>query len=258
MTEIVCRPAASADLPALKALWQACFGDPEETVDVFLAHAEGATPFAAEREGEIVSALWALSCAHNGAPAAYLYAVGTLPAYRGEGLATSLLIYAMRALEERGVSRFWLYPADAALYALYRPLGFEAAAPAHRLTLPAAPGKVALCPLSSREAAARRTALLHGKDAVAWDAAALARAAALEGGTWYGVGEGLALLCPEETVLRVPEWLAPDPALAAAVAAALGFSEVEVTFPARPGVGAPLPPPLAKGFAPAYAGLLMQ
>ena len=258
MTEPVCRPATSADLPALKALWQVCFGDAEETVDAFLAHSEGATPFAVERAGEIVSALWALPCACDGARAAYLYAVGTLPAHRGRGLATSLLSFATKSLEGEGISRFWLYPADPALTALYRPLGFEPAAPSHRLTLPAAPGAVALCPLTAEEAAARRAALLQGRGAVEWDAAALARAAALEEGAWYDVGGGLALLCPEGVTLRIPEWLGPDPALAAAVAASLGFAQVEVTCPAWLGAGDSLPPPLARGFSPSYAGLPMQ
>lgn len=258
MTEPVCRPATPADLPALKALWQVCFGDAGETVDAFLAHAEGATPFAAERAGGIVCALWALPCAHNGAPAAYLYAVGTLPAHRGRGLAMSLLSYAMRTLEGEGIGRFWLYPADPALTALYRPLGFEAAPPSRRLTLPASPGEVALRPLAAEEAAARRAALLQGRSAVEWDAASLARAAALEGGTWYGVGGGLALLCPEGSTLRAPEWLGSDPAQAAAVAASLGLAAAEVTCPAWLGAGESLPPPLARGFSPAYSGLLLQ
>lgn len=257
MTEFVCRPAAPADRAALKALWTASFGDSEEDVDLFLTRMRGrAVPFAVEREGEILSALWALDCAFAGEKAAYLYAVATRADARHEGLATALMRYALGELERRGVTKCWLYPANAALHTLYRPLGFAPCAPARRLILPAA-GQAPLTPLPAPQAADRRAALLHGKNAVDWDAAALAFAAESADGAWYDVGDGIALLCPRGKTLAVPEWLAPDPRRAAAFAAAFGCERVEVAFPFWIGTGEPLPPPLARGMAPDYAGLTM-
>ena len=249
------RAGRVADFPAMKALWRACFGDPPAFIDAFFAHWRGrARLFVAEREGAIVASLWALPCTLEGAPAAYLYAVAVDPAIRRQGVATALLSFALETLKKAGVDRFWLYPADPALHALYRPLGFAPAAPARYLEVNAALGEAPLLLLTPVQAAARRAELLRNKTAVGWDADALAWAAQSEGGTWYAVGDGLALLCPDGAVLRVPEWLAPDPARAAAFAAALGCKSAAVTFPGWLAQGEPLPPPLSLGAAPAYAG----
>ena len=251
------REGGAADFPALAALWRTAFGDDAAFVDAFLAQwGARARCFLAAREGETVGGLWALPCTVADAPAYYLYAVAVRPDARRQGVASALLAFARDTLAGEGIARLWLYPAQTALHDLYRPLGFAPAPSARRLVLPAAPQGVARCPLTPAEAAARRAALLQDKRAVGWDAEALAWAAFSEGGAWYAVGEGLAMLCPEGETLRSPEWLA-DPALAAGCAASLGCRRAEVILPSWRSEGDPLPPPLAWGDAPRYAGLVL-
>ncbi len=77
------------------ALHNACFGDHRVWFDAFLEAAEGQTYLAAMQDGKLCGGLFLLdtvlfadSKAYSGK---YVYALGVLPAYRGQGVARMLL-----------------------------------------------------------------------------------------------------------------------------------------------------------------------
>lgn len=86
------RRARPGDETALKALWHGVFGDDPALIDAFfrLLYAPGAAA-AAFREGRLASAGY---CLHGplakGLPCAYIYAMATAPADRGQGLAAAV------------------------------------------------------------------------------------------------------------------------------------------------------------------------
>ena len=131
MTELV--RAGRAELPALTALWSACFGDSTETVEGFWARLlPQAAVFAAKVDGLPVSMLCALPTqwiTDDGqtVPAAYLYAVCTAPAHRGRGLCRALISYAEKALQADGIGLAYLSPAGKGLFDFYRALGYSEA-----------------------------------------------------------------------------------------------------------------------------------
>ena len=90
MTETVIRPWKPEDIPALREIWKAGFHDPEEEIDAFyrLFLREGGC-LVAETEGKPVSAEYIVSGVRHlldgKTPVStdYLYALSTLPEYRG-------------------------------------------------------------------------------------------------------------------------------------------------------------------------------
>lgn len=125
--------AQRADLPALTALWQTCFGDEKAQIDAFwralwqhirvFAAYEGSTP--ASMLCALPTAL--IDDAGESRPAAYLYAVCTAPQQRGRGLCASLLAYAEKALQKDGCRFAALVPSNRELFGFYQKLGYQAA-----------------------------------------------------------------------------------------------------------------------------------
>lgn len=79
-------------LPQLRQLWKVSFGDSEEFLDSFFSLA-----FAPERcrcvteAGQLTAALYWFDCSCRGEKMAYLYAVATAEASRGQGLCRALM-----------------------------------------------------------------------------------------------------------------------------------------------------------------------
>lgn len=118
----------SADLAALRCIWQQAFGDTEETLDAFFA-----TGFSWDRcnflcqDGIPVSALYWFDCTLDGQRLAYIYAVATKKAHRGKGLAHRLMADTHAILQERGYAGAVLVPGNEKLFAFYRQLGYRTA-----------------------------------------------------------------------------------------------------------------------------------
>ena len=79
--------AQPEDLDALKALWLACFGGPAEYLDFYYSRrfVPGDTLVWRE-EGRPVSMMTLMRVRRGGEDGVYIYAVATLPEYRGRGL----------------------------------------------------------------------------------------------------------------------------------------------------------------------------
>jgi GNAT superfamily N-acetyltransferase len=124
------------DYPQVLRIWRACFGDEESYVRFFW---ENCFPLcrglAYEADGRVVSMLFLLPCAlaHKKMylPAEYVYAVATLPEYRGRGYAAALVREAGLLAQTEGKSALCLRPADEGLYGYYAKLGFVKAFAKH-------------------------------------------------------------------------------------------------------------------------------
>ena len=118
-----------SDCPRVFEIWRACFEDDE---DYFRFFWENGLPLCRglvwEDDGQAVSMLFllpgALGYRKRLLPAAYVYAVATLPAYRGRGYAGELTRHAANLAKGEGISALCLRPADEGLYGYYARLGF--------------------------------------------------------------------------------------------------------------------------------------
>lgn len=109
----------------LRRLWKEAFGDSDEFLDAFAA-----TAYAPERcrtltaDGNLVAALYWLDCEYSGKKIAYIYAVATAKAYRGQGLCHQLMNRTHAALREQGYAGAILVPGSKALFDLYKGMGY--------------------------------------------------------------------------------------------------------------------------------------
>lgn len=116
----------TADIAALRHIWQQAFGDPDAVLDVFFA-----TGFSPDRchflreDGAIVSALYWFDCALNGHNLAYIYAVATEKNHRGKGLAHRLMDQTHGILREKGYAGAVLVPGSQELFSLYGLMGYR-------------------------------------------------------------------------------------------------------------------------------------
>ncbi len=118
------------DIPALKRLWGQAFGDGEALLGPFFSGLYRPEDTFVAREGEQVVSMafqvpMTVCCQGRGWPAAYLYAVATEEAHRGQGLCGAVLDFAARVLKERGCKLLLLLPAEAGLRELYLHKGFD-------------------------------------------------------------------------------------------------------------------------------------
>lgn len=119
------RPCTDRDLPDLKRLWLSCFEEREDAAALFFqdvfptCHA-----YACEADGRPVSALYLIDCFSGGERAHYLCGAATLPPYRGRGMMSSLITYALQDAARRGDRYSLLYPASERLYGFYERLGY--------------------------------------------------------------------------------------------------------------------------------------
>ncbi|MCL2300723.1 MAG: GNAT family N-acetyltransferase [Firmicutes bacterium] len=110
-------------------IWRACFEDDE---DYFRFFWENGLPLCRglvrEEDGRAFSMLYLLPCAlgyrKRLLPAEYVYAVATLPAYRGRGYAGELVRYAANLAKGEGKCALCLRPGEESLYGYYAKLGF--------------------------------------------------------------------------------------------------------------------------------------
>ncbi len=125
--------AQRADLPALTALWQTCFGDSAADIRSFwVALFDKIHVWIAREEAIPAAMLCALPVtliddAGDAHDAAYFYAVCTAPELRSRGLCTGLMRHAEAALRQMGTEVFVLVPSNEGLFDFYRKSGYQAA-----------------------------------------------------------------------------------------------------------------------------------
>jgi GNAT superfamily N-acetyltransferase len=163
------RASKPGDTPALRALWAACFGDPEAFIDAYLTRLYR-PGMAAVAESEGIAAAMAFFIpdftlrlpGEVSRSVAYLYAICTHPGHRAQGLGAAVT-HTAAALS--GCELVCLLPADAGLRRWYtRDLGASTVSfvRERRFKRGDAPCGAELPKLSPTEYLARREALLQG------------------------------------------------------------------------------------------------
>ena len=120
-----CRSSTCGDLPGLKKLWLSCFDERPDAAELFFSRNKNAFhAYVCESDGTLVSALYLIGCILNGSRAHYLCGAATLPEYRGRGLMSELIAFALRDAEKRGDRYSLLLPANESLYGYYARFGY--------------------------------------------------------------------------------------------------------------------------------------
>ena len=118
--------ALPSQIPQLKALWQAAFGDSPDFIDSFFATAYAPSLCrCVTMEGDVAAALYWFDVRCQGQRMAYIYAVATAPEYRGRGLCRALLADTHAHLALRGYKGALLVPEGEALRRMYGAFGYE-------------------------------------------------------------------------------------------------------------------------------------
>lgn len=122
------RKSRKGDEPELKNIWRICFGDSDEYINVFFEkiYIPGSAAVAETEEGHICSAMYTLEAGVSGGEkCGYLYALGTLPEYRGRGIGEAVTRKAAELGFDRGFDLCVTCPASKTLFDYYRGMGFE-------------------------------------------------------------------------------------------------------------------------------------
>ncbi len=150
-----------SQIPQLRDLWKEAFGDTETYLDTFFRSA-----FNAERcrclltDGKINAALYWFDCTCRGARIAYLYAVATAKAYRGQGLCRRLMEDTHRHLLSRGYDGVLLVPGSASLFSFYERMGYRTCSHIEEFRCGAAAEPLPLKQIGKEEFAALRREML--------------------------------------------------------------------------------------------------
>ena len=213
---------APSQIPALRRLWKAAFGDSEEFLDLFFSRG-----FSPKRcrcltiGGQTAAALYWFDAEYDGQKYAYLYAVATDPKHRGRGCCRTLMEDVKELLAGQGYAGLLLVPQDEALAAMYRRMGYTDCTTVTEFAAPAEPTPLALRRLTPAEyAQVRRRLLPAGSVLQEGDALAF-----LGGYALFFTGDGWAAAVSLEGPRLHCHELLGDPDIAYALVSALGCDE---------------------------------
>ena len=132
------RHPSDADIPALKRLWKQAFRDTDRLINNFFAIAyEPERCLCGYEADKPVAMLYWLDHSWREHKLAYVYAVATDRAYRGQGICTRLLDQAAACLKKRGYYGIMLVPEDPELAGFYEKRGYQVATRLCHYTIPA-------------------------------------------------------------------------------------------------------------------------
>jgi len=159
------------------SLWQSCFGDDGETIDMFFKNS-----FSYENavictdKAEVVSQLFLLpeklSLGEKEYFAYYIYAAATAESYRKQGIMGSLLEFTSALAADRKADYLFLVPATEKLFDYYEKFGFYKALYAEKTVFKLTGGESldikSTEPSDIKKAALKREKLLKGVNRVVW------------------------------------------------------------------------------------------
>ena len=136
------RAIGKSDLPRLLGLWCDCFSEKEETARLFFERNLSDTHgYLAEENGAPIAAVYLVGCTLCGKPAHYLCGAATRREYRGRGVMTALIDFALRDAQRRGDCYSVLLPASEGLYRFYGRMGYVPCGAVCRKTMTTDGGK---------------------------------------------------------------------------------------------------------------------
>ena len=152
---------APSQIPQLRSLWKEAFGDTDVFLDGFYEHGFSPRRCRCITENDtVVSALYWFEVTCGGQRFAYLYAVATAAACRGQGLFSALLEDTKQVLTEEGYDGILLVPETEALGRMYEKLGFSLCTTVDRHSVPAGERPVSFREIGAQTFAALRRRML--------------------------------------------------------------------------------------------------
>ena len=125
-TKVSIQPPTSSQIQELRHLWQNTFGDSDVFLDAFFD-----TAFSFNRclcvnhNNSVVAALYWFDCTFFNQKIAYIYAIATAKAFRGQGICHSLMTHTHNHLAEQGYVGTILSPAEKSLFDFYENMGYK-------------------------------------------------------------------------------------------------------------------------------------
>jgi len=123
-----------SQIGGLRSLWKEAFGDSDAFLDIFWS-----TAFGPDRcrcitvDGQVAAALYWFDCRFEDRPMAYVYAVATATAFRGQGLCRKLMDDTRQVLAGLGYSGILLVP-EMHLIGMYEGMGYKTCSYVHEFT----------------------------------------------------------------------------------------------------------------------------
>lgn len=148
-------------IPSLRSLWREAFGDTEEFLNYFFK-----TAFSPDRcrcvmtAEKVAAALYWFDCLHMGKQIAYLYAIATAKAYRGQGICHKLMTDTHLHLSKLGYEGAMLVPGNQELFNFYKSIGYRTCSSICEFTCSGSAEDVPLSLISKTEYAKLRRHLL--------------------------------------------------------------------------------------------------
>lgn len=207
-------------IPGLRSLWQEAFGD----TDIFLDHFFR-TGFSPDRcrcvlcDNRPAAALYWFDCQWQDKKIAYIYAVATAKAHRGQGLCHALMEDTRQLLKQHGYAAIGLVPAKQSLFAFYKKMGYRCFGGIRQWQCSASGQPVALRELTTSQYAARRRSYLPA-DSVIQEGALLAF---LSTYARFYQGDDFLLCCADDDGKLMAYELLGNPDAAPAILTELGF-----------------------------------
>lgn len=159
------------------SLWQSCFGDDRETIDMFFKNSFSyGNAVICTDKAEVVSQLFLLpeklSLGEKEYFAYYIYAAATAESYRKQGIMGSLLEFTSALAADRKADYLFLVPATEKLFDYYEKFDFYKALYAEKTVFKLAGGEPldikSTEPSDIKKAALKREKLLKGVNRVVW------------------------------------------------------------------------------------------
>ena len=204
---------------ALRQLWQTVFGDDDAFLDAFFSLAWEPEHSLCAVEGDALAGmLYWLEGSCRGQKIAYVYAVATAPAFRGQGVCRRMLQEAQRCMTDQGFAGAVLVPASPQLRQMYEKLGWETWTRAAQLECRGTDMGLSLEPVSPEVYASLRRKMLP-EGGVLLEERSLAFLASQEK---LFAGPGILLAAHWDAGRLIAAELLGDPQLAPGITAALG------------------------------------
>lgn len=216
------RPFSPDDREQLIGLWQTVFGDSREFITEFLdCVVRPGRGMVMEEADQIVAAAYIIDgIRFSERPTPYIYAVSTLPAYRGKGYGAVVTAACAAEIEaEGGIAA--LHPAESGLFDWYARQNFLPFCTVRETVMaPIGAESALLTRLSAEEYLRLRRFMLRQAPAANFEPQLLDWWARWSNGVFYGYDGGCLCICRSGDALFIPELLSRQNADAALSAVA--------------------------------------
>jgi GNAT superfamily N-acetyltransferase len=168
------RPAEKQDIPALCEIWEQCFDDSREYIELFYqSNFDRVKTLVYCRDGRPVSMMHLIDAVFRDGekcqPARFVYATGTLKEYRNKGSMSALIKHITEAADKDGYALF-LKPSSPSTEEFYKSFGFKPETALNTVNItPAENSPLTVWDISYSDYNRMREAAFDGALHVQWD-----------------------------------------------------------------------------------------